>query len=138
MTDLIHVITIWLSVTFGLPAAPNIPDVQQLPPDQIATMRYGDSVKGGHDVEAVYDPSTQTIILRHDWDSRSVAAVSVLVHEMVHHLQYSASLHFQCAGEREELAYTAQQRWLQLFGQDLESTFNIDAMTLKLRTSCLH
>lgn len=138
MTELIHVITIWLTLTFGLQAAPNPPNLRQLSPDQIATMRYGETVEGGHDVQAVYDPSTQTIIVRHDWNSRSVADVSVLVHEIVHHLQYSASLDFQCAGEREKLAYTAQQRWLQLFGQDLESAFNIDAMTLKLRTSCFH
>jgi hypothetical protein len=36
---------------------------------------------------------------------------------MVHHLQTVGGLKFACPQEREELAYKAQERWLELFKQ---------------------
>ena len=64
------------------------------------------------------------------------AEVSVLVHEVVHHLQTSAKLTYECPAARERLAYAAQEKWLGLFGRSLESDFEIDAFTLKVSTMC--
>ena len=58
------------------------------------------------------------------------AELSVLVHEMVHHLQAASDMRFACPAEREVLAYRAQGAWLGLFGESLESAFGIDAATL--------
>ena len=55
---------------------------------------------------------------------------------MVHHLQNKSGLKYACVGEREKLAYEAQEKWLSLFGQSLEKEFEIDAFTLKMSTTC--
>ena len=59
------------------------------------------------------------------------------MHELVHHLQNASGLSYLCAGAREALAYEAQEKWLSLFGTNLLAQFDIDAMTLKLRTACM-
>ena len=67
----------------------------------------------------------------------TAAILPMLVHEMVHYLQAHTHQSFDCPGAREALAYAAQQRWLEFHGNDLHGAFGIDAMTLKLRTTCL-
>jgi hypothetical protein len=139
MEPLISVIILWLSLTFAFPTAPERPQVRHVPPQHLTSIRFGGVVGAGHDqnVLGAYDARSQTVFLRDDWDSRNAADVSVLVHELVHFLQDRASWSYECPGEREALAYEAQQRWLQLFGKSLEGAFDLDAMTLKLRTACL-
>ena len=56
---------------------------------------------------------------------------------MVHHLQNAAGLKYECPQAREQQAYAAQQRWLGLFGSDLRKEFELDAMTLLVRTRCM-
>jgi hypothetical protein len=139
MEQLINVITVWLTLTFALPATTERPQVLHVPAQRITALHLGTAAGTGHDqtILGAYDPRSQTIFLRDDWDSRDVAHVSVLVHELVHWLEDSASRRYECPGEREALAYEAQERWLRLFGKDLQSAFGLDAFTLKMRTGCL-
>jgi hypothetical protein len=88
-------------------------------------------------VEAFYDDATRTIYLPQGWTGRSPAELSVLVHEMVHHVQNVAGLTYACREERERIAYAAQKQWLALFGRDLMREFEIDPMTLLVRTNCM-
>jgi hypothetical protein len=88
-------------------------------------------------VEAFYDDATRTIHLPKGWSGRSPAELSVLVHEMVHHVQNVAGLTYACPGEREKIAYAAQRQWLELFGGDLMKEFRLDPMTLLIRTNCI-
>ncbi|WP_347404092.1 DUF6647 family protein [Mesorhizobium sp. WSM4976] len=60
----------------------------------------------------------------------------MLVHEMVHYLQNAGGLKFACPAEREQMAYNAQERWLQLFGRSLEAGFVLDPFTVLVRTNC--
>jgi hypothetical protein len=62
--------------------------------------------------------------------------MSVLVHEVVHHLQHAGKLPFACPQEREQLAYRAQERWLQRFDLSLASEFGTDGFTLLVRSNC--
>jgi hypothetical protein len=87
-------------------------------------------------VQAVYVEATRTIHLPATWDSRRVGDVSLLVHEMVHHLQNVAGARFLCPAAREAAAYEAQARWLAMFGRSLESEYGLDRFTLKIMTSC--
>jgi hypothetical protein len=91
----------------------------------------------GQDVNAIYDDHTRTIYLLEHWSSARPADVSVLVHEMVHHLQNLAGEEFMCPQEREKDAYKAQRTWLSLFNRTLEQEFNVDPMTVLVRTNCL-
>jgi hypothetical protein len=64
--------------------------------------------------------------------------LSILVHEMVHHLQNVGRLKFECPQEREQLAYDAQEKWLSLFGRDLEHDFGMDAMSIFVKSKCFY
>lgn len=138
MEDLQSVIVNWLAARFDLPADHHHPRVELLPPERISELRFGNSGLTSHrDVVAVYDDSSQTIYLNQAWSGRTVADLSVLVHEMVHHLQNVGGARFACPAAREELAYHAQAQWLDSFGADLFQEFELDPITLKLTTTCL-
>ena len=137
MNDFVAMIILWLSVTFGLPKTDEYPAIQFQAPARLATLRYDSPDVAENNVVGLYDSRTNTIYLRHDWDSSNPADVSVLVHELVHYLQFRAGLRFACPEEREELAYRAQAQWLAMYGKDLSAEFDLNPMTLKLRTKCL-
>ena len=68
---------------------------------------------------AVYDDETKTIYLPKKWAGTTPAEISILVHEMVHHLQGMAKTRYECPQAREQLAYAAQEMWLGLFGRSI-------------------
>jgi hypothetical protein len=88
------------------------------------------------EIAALYEDASRTIYLPEGWTGRTPSEVSVLVHEMVHHLQNLGGLRYACAEAREKPAYLAQQKWLALSGRDLFEEFDMDPMTLIVRTAC--
>ncbi len=138
MTALLSAIVTWLSANFGLPAIYDHPVIERMPAEQISDIRYM-TINPSHrrEVVAVYDDITHRIAVSETWTGRTPADLSVLVHEMVHHLQNIADLTYECPAAREELAYVAQEQWLGFFGSSLHQAFDIDAATLKLTTACM-
>jgi hypothetical protein len=137
--QLIVMLIVWLSAHTGLPEPQDLPIVRQSSPQILADLRYREAgVHRRREVVGVYVDTTATIHLSESWDSRNVADVSILVHELVHHLQNVADLTYDCPAAREKLAYQAQAHWLAMFGHSLEDDFGLDAMTLKLTTECLY
>ncbi|WP_246226269.1 DUF6647 family protein [Chelativorans xinjiangense] len=136
---LLDTIELWLVANFGLTPAAEAPDLATVPASRLVEIRYGaaSQVSPG-EVVAAYDEASRIIYFTEGWTGRTPAQLSVLVHEMVHHLQGSANMRFACPAEREVLAYQAQDAWLQLFGMDLESTFGIDPAMLLVATVCTH
>jgi hypothetical protein len=150
---LLAAIETWLSIEFDLPIRGNHPRIELVPPAEIAALRYRgrfpsagtdrpstdpSAVPADRDTVAVYSDSTRTIYLAEDWTGGTPAELSVLVHEMVHHLQSLAGLKYECPQAREKLAYLAQERWLALFGRDLEQDFELDGLSLLVKTKCFH
>jgi hypothetical protein len=88
------------------------------------------------DIVSLYSNEAKTIYLRDGWTGTTPAELSILVHEMVHHLQNVAQLKFACPEEREELAYKAQNGWLNLFGRDLEREFQMDGFSILVKSKC--
>jgi len=146
MNALMTAIVLWLAANFDLPATTEHPHVEFVPPATITALRYKDSSgeqpnssaekAGQREVVAVYDDAAGTIYLPEGWSGNTPAELSVLVHEMVHHLQNRGKLKFECPRQREKLAYQAQEQWLQLFGHDLEHDFEIDPFTRLVMSSC--
>ena len=152
MQQLLTVIVTWLSINYGLPATGDMPAVRFAPPMEIAFLSYGAFTVEAQrevvaryaalplgerrEVVAAYDTRRDTILLPEGWSVRTPAEVSMLVHEMVHHLQTVAGLHYACPEEREALAYEAQGKWLKQFGTNLEREFAIDRLTLLVITHC--
>jgi hypothetical protein len=136
---LLDMVVAWLASNFDLPASSESPSLFFASPETLARMRYGPGVAyDPGEVVAVYRDDENAIYLGEGWDGRTPADLSVVVHEMVHHLQNAAGTGFACPGEREEVAYRAQEEWLGMFGTSLAAEFEIDAMTLMLRTSCAY
>ncbi len=153
-TLLTEIVT-WLSANFDLPAIQDHPSVQFVSPAKLASMRYEDKgclpdrpcetgvyepVEAAHqrEVVALYKGTTRTIFLSDLWTGTTPADQSVLVHEMVHHLQNLGELKFECPKAREKLAYTAQDRWLKRFGKDLETEFDVDMFTIFVSSACMY
>lgn len=146
-------IATWLSAEFGLPAFDRHPRIEFVPPQRLAALRYGGLLppattqNGRSDQEAealsrdtlaIYSDSERTIYLSSAWTGKSPADLSVVVHEMVHHIQNLAGLRFECPQEREKVAYAAQERWLALFGGSLAGDFELDGFSLLAKTKCFH
>ena len=154
MQALLLVIVSWLSINFGLPAIYEPPRVAVVPAAKMSEVRYSRLastrpdgfvaeaeraalLESGKDVHAIYDDFSRTIYLDEGWTAASPAHVSVLVHELVHHLQNVGGVKYDCPQAREKPAYRAQARWLELTGNSLEDDFEIDAMTILVRTNCM-
>jgi len=147
MQALLATILTWLSMEFGLPAAQEPPRVEFVPAHEmqalrqrlVAQARPGAAARADltPKVQAFYDRTTGVIYLPQGWEGRTPAEESMLVHEAVHHLQSQARLPYACPEEREKLAYAAQKKWLERSGLDLATEFQLDAMTLLVRTNCM-
>ncbi|WP_331376020.1 DUF6647 family protein [Sinorhizobium chiapasense] len=148
----VKVIAAWLSSEFGLPLIDEPPAIEFASAKRMIRLRYRDvpldrwrealpiwtRLANGADVMAVYDDEARTVYLPDGWTGKTPGEFSVLVHEMVHHIQNVAGLKFACAEEREKTAFEAQKRWLGLFGSDLEAEFGLDPFTVLVRTNCLY
>jgi hypothetical protein len=153
MDALLTAIVIWISANYGLPASLNHPRIERVASVEMAGLRYKglpsalqrktaalqeqeSSFEKRRDVVALYNDETRTIYLSDKWAGATPAELSVLVHEMVHHLQNEAGISYECPAEREKLAYEAQDNWLRLFGRNLEQEFEINGLALLVSTSC--
>jgi hypothetical protein len=154
MQELLTMTMTWLAINFGLPVTYERPRVEIVSTEELAEVRYGSMAfdrlddaaavataavpsEIGHGIHAVYDDRRRTIFLPKGWSGATPADVSLLVHELTHHLQNVAGLTYDCPEAREAPAYRAQARWLELFGTTLADEFGLDAMTILLRTSCM-
>ena len=148
---LLTAIETWLSTQFDLPAVQSHPRIEFVPSEKIVALRYRGLLPNGgmeeglssrsatsseSDTVAVYSDSAQTIYLPQGWTGSTAAELSILVHEMVHHIQHLAGLKYECPQEREELAYMAQDRWLNLVGRSLAQDFDLDGLSLLVKTKC--
>lgn len=150
MDALLTAMALWLAANFGLPPIFDLPNVRFVAPTEIIVFRYRaftpekrrqvlatDAAPDSQgNVLAVYDDASRTILLPEGWSGRSPAELSILLHELVHHIQIMAQLKYECPAAREKLAYAAQEKWLGLFNLSLSSAFNIDPFTLKVSTEC--
>lgn len=148
---LLDMISAWLGANLDLPVVSEMPRIEFAPAARIAAMRSGEALAlqpsgtpradrsmtdTSRDVVAMYNDRTQTIYLPEGWTSVSPTDQSILVHEMVHHLQLRAQLKYGCPEEREKLAYEAQGKWLALFGKSLDEEFGLDPFTVLAKTLC--
>jgi hypothetical protein len=137
MEALLTAIVLWLSINFPLPANLNHPGIKFVSAAEMVAVRTDVSASEiSSDIVALYSNESKTIYLMDGWTGKTPAELSILVHEMAHHLQNVGQLKFACPEEREELAYKAQDRWLHLFGRDLEHDFQMDPFTILVKSKC--
>jgi hypothetical protein len=137
---LLEILAVWLASEFRLPSLERQPQVAFLSGAEMNALRYrADSLpEHAGNVVALYGDEIETVFLSDAWNGSTGGELSVLVHELTHHVQNVSDMKFRCPEEREKLAYEAQDRWLALFQGDLEEEFQIDAFTLLIQTNCLY
>jgi len=148
MEALLTAIVVWLSANYDLPASFEHPRIEFASAKVMSSRFYENIARQEHagivlnqpevDVVSLYGTETKTIYLLEGWRGKTPGELSMLVHEMVHHLQNVGQLKFACAQEREKLAYKAQDGWLGLFGSDLMREFQIDPFSLLVKTNCFY
>ena len=150
MDTLLTTIVLWLSLNFNLPANYEHPRVEFANQGRISELYNrdaltsrgalgGDRAVGASDtIVAIYVATERKIYLPEGWTGRTPVESSILVHEMVHHLQNIAGNRYACPQERERLAYEAQDKWLNLMGRSLESELQLDGFTRLVLTQCLN
>jgi len=145
MDALLTAIVVWLSANLSIPANFDLPHVAFAPQSKMVEMRFRETHSAAQsanvpgqlpDVVAIYDADKKTIVLPEGWTGTTAAELSLLVHEMVHHLQNVNGQKFECPAAREKPAYLAQDQWLRQFGHTLENDFNVDMFTVVVKSAC--
>lgn len=140
MKALMLALMTWASAHTGLPVPEAIPHIKQFGQCSIQKIAWpGLACDEEQGPIAIYDHRTMTVYLPRSWSSDSLFHVSILLHELVHHMQAEAGMEMTggCSGSRIELpAYQAQIDWLAAAGVDPHETMGINAFYLRLRTSC--
>jgi hypothetical protein len=150
MQPLSAAIMSWLAANFEIPAIANLPRVTFASIMDIADLHFSfvPSASKARHVEAapalparymmlsLYSDASQTIYLPEGWNGNTPAELSMLVKEMVHHVQNAAGLEYECPQAREQLANAAQEKWLGLFERNLRQDFEMSPEVLALGTQC--
>ena len=90
---------------------------------------FNAEVPGDFKCEAIYSQKDDTVYLSNNWKSNELRDRSVLVHELVHHLQYLNHVKATCKSEYEFQAFKLQAAWLSEHGVE----YPLDLMGVDLR-----
>lgn len=91
-------------------------------------------------VVALYNHDTKTIHLPKKFDHRIPSHKSILLHELVHHMQYANGYNekVHCMQLLEAQAYDLQEKWLKDNNIVLDKEFEIGPILRSLVTTCSH
>ena len=127
----------WTAQQSGLRPTDSLPLIEFRSPAELAATRYaGIPRKQETSIISLYDTSSGTILLSDTWKGTKAAAYSIVVHEMVHHLQRENGKRYGCMQEQEEQAFAAQNAWLAEHGSSLEKEFGTDPFTRIVASLC--
>lgn len=87
----------------------------------------------------LYDHKKQEIIVRDGFDIESIHDQSILLHELVHHMQFHNGVYekVRCRGELEKLAYKLQDEWLnEKYGLRVNDVIGINDLFMFMVTHC--
>jgi hypothetical protein len=115
----------WVSGYLQIHQRYELPCVRHANADFISTVRARNTHSKWLSMGA-YDDVTQTIYLPEAWRGDPLLDASILIHNLVYHLQNVSGAEYDCTWDRERLAYAAQEQWLRLHGTNLAESFQID------------
>jgi hypothetical protein len=145
----------WIVAKTGL-AAPEPPRISFVPEHQMthlfdaatyrdqqprANVPANQGAGGGHPafrVQAFYLRATATVYLPETWRSGGLRDQSILLHELVHHVQSFNKVVPVCPAALERQAYELQATWLREQGvAEPYKLIGTDEFTVLMRTACI-
>jgi hypothetical protein len=127
----------WISVNTDMrPCAP--PVLRHATSDEIAAKWYG-KIPGKQviKVRALYEYPSATVYVSEDFDWSNLLDKSILLHELVHHMQHYNEVVFQCHAAAEPQAYELQAAWLEEQGEDDPwELMKVDRFTVYALSAC--
>lgn len=113
----------WIVDQTGWPIA-DVPPIKTVSSNELTKMLLGPSselepVQPG----ALYSKNEHLIFLASTWKKDDTLDQSILIHELVHHLQMENHIQLECWGRYEAQAYELQIRWLR--SQDVEDPYKL-------------
>lgn len=119
MEQLAYALMLWGAQAVGLPPPAELPAIEEVPRCEIAKMfdENVDCERDGLMAEAVYVRGTIYLPAETDWDRPTLRSQSILLHELVHHVQITNGVHARirigCSSAAIEApAYGAQIKYL--------------------------
>ena len=151
MVELVMSLMLWISTATGwaIPEPPNITYIED--GRKLFLMSYGCDTEPNQDIckaytgengatiLALYNNETKTVFLNKDFWPTSTKDQSILLHELVHHMQYSRDYNLyrrKCQGEIEKEAYDLQEKWLANYGWTLQKTIDLGPLLRHILTNC--
>jgi hypothetical protein len=127
----------WIVANTGM-SLPEPPDIKLVPQEELVEIQYGPSPpETTFQLEALYNHHSGTVYLRESWDAEDLFDRSVLLHELVHHVQITNELEVPCLAALERQAYELQAQWLEEQGiEDPYGLMGTNEFTVRLLTAC--
>ena len=138
MAPLMRGLMAWAAPLTGLPVPPSLPKVVYRDKCALQAIVYGGNVpcEDGHAVAAYHDG---VMFLTEGWQPDTAAGVSVLLHELVHHMQHEAGVaETPCRAEAlEKPAYAAEWAFLRAAGLDPFKAMGTNELALFFFITCM-
>lgn len=143
MDVLLTALMLWAANYTGLPVPETPPTVKYVDSCKIHLTAFpdGDCAEDHLRATAIYDDGTMWLPDNVNWANPSLFQVSILLHEVVHHIQFEAGHTIDstpCPGrDLERPAYAAQAAFLSAAGvEDPLKMMGLNGLTLHFLTSC--
>ena len=136
MKELITILLMWIGQSTMYNVDIPHPNVVMMPPQELNEQYLKSSLAKTNHVEelwAYYNTQNQTIYLRADFRQYDPWHRSILLHELLHHVQYYNKVLYQCINQMEEQAWPLQKKYLKEFHN---IDWNYDELWYLLISTC--
>ena len=135
LNSLIAAYIAWIVAQTGL-SVPGHPPVHLVTPAEMAK-RHGAPEVSGLELQALYNRTEGTIYLPQTWLPDDLRQKSALLHELVHHVQWSNNIDLPCVAAYERQAYDLQIKWLREQGvEDPYALIGINELGIYMLSVC--
>ena len=125
----------WIAAQTGWTVS-KAPPVHFISSDELVNTFTGGKPTTYH-VEALYSNEDHSVYLSDSWRADDLRDRSILLHELVHHLQYLNHVEATCASEYELQAVKLQMTWLREQGvEDPLSLLGINDLFIRMLGQC--
>jgi hypothetical protein len=118
MKELITILLMWIGESTMYDVDIEHPNIVMMPPQELTEQYQATMMDKTNHIEelwAYYNTTNQTIYLRADFRQYDQWDKSILLHELLHHVQYHNKVQFQCINQMEEEAWPLQKKYLKEF-----------------------